>query len=188
MSRSTERTERGAFDGLSDSCPPLSAVDHDPAFERDTPQHPGPQSSPGTGRPVAPLPKWRYRRVERYIDDHLEDRIMLADMARTVGLTRMHFAAQFRVMTGVKPHEFLLQRRIARACGFLRDERLSLVEIALKVGFQSQAHFTTVFKRIVGETPHRWRRLAQRCADRIDPLRARTPHDAVPCFGKQLPC
>lgn len=178
MSRSTERMERGAFDGLSEACLPLSAVDHDPAFDAEVPQHPDPQSSPGASRHVAPLLKWRYRRVERYIDDHLEDRIMLADMARIVGLTRMHFAAQFRVATGVKPHEFLLQRRIARACGFLRDESLSLVEIALKVGFQSQAHFTTVFKRIVGETPNRWRRLARLGADRIDPLRA----------GAQLRC
>jgi AraC-like DNA-binding protein len=178
MSRSTERTERDTFDDLSDSCLPLSAVEHNLAFEGDVPQPPGPQSSPGAGRLIAPLPKWRYRRIERYIDDHLEDRIMLADMARTVGLTRMHFAAQFRVATGVKPHEFLLQRRIARACGFLRDESLSLVEIALKVGFQSQAHFTTVFKRIVGETPNRWRRLARLGADRIDPLRA----------GAQLRC
>ena len=34
----------------------------------------------------------------------------------------------------------------------------SLVHIALSVGFQTQAHFTTVFKRIVGNTPCRWRR------------------------------
>lgn len=185
MSRSTERD---TFEGLAEAYQALSVVDHDPAFEGDVSQHPDPQSSPGTSRHVAPLPKWRYRRVERYIDDHLEDRIMLADMARTVGLTRMHFAAQFRMATGVKPHEFLLQRRIDRACALLRDEDHSLVEIALKVGFQSQAHFTTVFKRMVGETPFRWRRLARLCADRIDPLRARTPHEASPCFRKQLPC
>jgi AraC family transcriptional regulator len=34
----------------------------------------------------------------------------------------------------------------------------ALVDIALSVGFQTQAHFTTVFKRIVGNTPCRWRR------------------------------
>jgi AraC family transcriptional regulator len=31
------------------------------------------------------------------------------------------------------------------------------VDIALTVGFQTQAHFTTVFKRFVGDTPYQWR-------------------------------
>lgn len=34
---------------------------------------------------------------------------------------------------------------------------MALVEIALTVGFQTQAHFTTVFKRFAGCTPRRWR-------------------------------
>jgi AraC-like DNA-binding protein len=35
---------------------------------------------------------------------------------------------------------------------------MSLVQIALDVGFQSQAHFCTTFKRLTGKTPNRWRR------------------------------
>jgi AraC-like DNA-binding protein len=31
------------------------------------------------------------------------------------------------------------------------------VDVALSVGFQAQPHFTTVFRRYVGESPHRWR-------------------------------
>jgi len=70
----------------------------------------------------------------------------------------MHFAAQFRVATGTRPHDFVLHRRIERAQEMLRDRSLALVDIALCVGFQTQAHFTTVFKRFTGVTPHRWRR------------------------------
>ena len=36
---------------------------------------------------------------------------------------------------------------------------MSLVDVVLSVGFQTQPHFTTVFRRIVGETPRAWRRL-----------------------------
>jgi len=44
----------------------------------------------------------------------------------------------------------------------LTDQREgAVVEIALSVGFQTQAHFTTVFKRFTGETPHRWRSAQQ---------------------------
>jgi len=108
-------------------------------------------------RSRAPLPNWRLRRVEAHIDTNIEETVTLADLARVAGLSPMHFAAQFRAATGVRPHEFLLRRRIDHAQAMLADPRARLVDVALSVGFQTQAHFTTVFKRFVGETPHRWR-------------------------------
>ena len=119
-----------------------------------------PTESSAKGRRRTPLQKWRLKRVTDHVDGHLSRRITLADMAAAAGLTRMHFAAQFRAATGMRPHDFLLQRRIDRARGLLRDPKLALVDVALSVGFQTQAHFTTVFKRFAGETPNRWRRLA----------------------------
>jgi AraC family transcriptional regulator len=116
--------------------------------------------SSANGRRRTPLQKWRLKRVTDHVDGHLSRRITLADMAAVAGLTRMHFAAQFRAATGMRPHDFLLQRRIDRARGLLRDPKLALVDVALSVGFQTQAHFTTVFKRFAGDTPNRWRRLA----------------------------
>jgi AraC-like DNA-binding protein len=114
-----------------------------------------------TGRRMAPLPKWRLKRVVDYVNAHLASRITLADLAGAAGRTRMHFAAQFRVATGSRPHDFVLRRRIERAQQLLRDPSLALADIALGVGFQNQAHFTTVFKRFTGATPHRWRRSTQ---------------------------
>jgi AraC-like DNA-binding protein len=105
-----------------------------------------------------PLPKWRLRRAFDYIESHLGEPITLPDLAASTGLTRMHFAGQFRAATGVRPHEYLVSRRIARARELLATSKETLVDVALSVGFQNQAHFTTVFKRVVGETPSRWRR------------------------------
>jgi AraC family transcriptional regulator len=111
---------------------------------------------------IAPLPPWRLRRTIEYIDAHLSDEIGLADLARNSGLTRMHFAAQFRRATGLRPHEFLLRRRIEQAQTLLLTSQGNLMDVALSCGFRSQPHFTTVFKRFVGETPHRWRNVAIR--------------------------
>jgi AraC-like DNA-binding protein len=105
----------------------------------------------------SPLPKWRLKRVIEHVDAHLQHRVTLAEMAAVAGLTRMHFAAQFRRATGVSPHGYLLRRRVERAKELLRDIRRPLVDVALSVGFATQAHFTTVFKRFAGQTPHRWR-------------------------------
>jgi AraC-like DNA-binding protein len=109
------------------------------------------------GTQKAPLPKWRLKRAVEYIDAHYSRTITLSDLAAAAGLSRMHFAAQFRLATGLRPREFVLNRRVQLSQQMLSGTQASLVEIALSVGFQTQAHFTTVFKRFVGETPHRWR-------------------------------
>ncbi len=109
------------------------------------------------------LVKWRLKRVQAYIEEKLSERLSLADLAGSAGLSRMHFAAQFRVATGMRPHEYVVRRRIQKAQEILLSTSMPLVEVALSVGFQTQAHFTTVFRRLLGETPGRWRE-AQRLA------------------------
>jgi AraC family transcriptional regulator len=106
---------------------------------------------------VNALPKWRLRRVEEHIKRHFDRSITLTDLAAVAGLSRMHFAAQFRAATGYRPREYILHRRIERAKSLLSNTETPLAEVALAVGFCTQAHFSTVFKRITGETPARWR-------------------------------
>jgi AraC family transcriptional regulator len=110
---------------------------------------------------VNSLPKWRLQRVEEYVEAHLGNGIGLSDLAKVAGLSRMYFAAQFRIATGFRPHEYLLHQRIKSAKSLLSDTKTPLVEVALAVGFCSQAHFSTVFKRITSETPARWRRASK---------------------------
>jgi AraC family transcriptional regulator len=106
---------------------------------------------------VRALQKWRLKRVVEYVDTNLSSKISLLDLAAVAGLSRMHFACQFRAATGLRPHEFLLQRRIWRSKELMRGTSMTIAEIALTVGFLTQAHFTTVFKRFVGYTPRQWR-------------------------------
>ncbi len=108
-------------------------------------------------REAAALPQWRMRRTIEYIEAHLSDAIGLAEMAQSAGLTRMHFAAQFRRATGLRPHEYLLRRRIEHAQQLLTRSRNSMLDVALSCGFRSQSHFTAVFKRFVGDTPYCWK-------------------------------
>jgi AraC family transcriptional regulator len=69
-------------------------------------------------------------------------------------LTRMHFTAQLRRATGLRPHDYLLRRRIEHAQQLLLSWKHNVFDVALSYGFRSQAHFTTGFKRFVGETPY----------------------------------
>lgn len=131
---------------------PLAPLDiaFDPTPFRDI------DAKPHLDRPT--LSPWRLKRVLDYIEAHFAESIRLADLARRAGLSRMYFAAQFRMATGLRPREYLLRKRVIHAQRLMATSQTPLVEIALAAGFQSQAYFTTVFKRFVGEPPHRWRR------------------------------
>lgn len=106
---------------------------------------------------IAALANWRLKRALEYIEANIAEPITLADVAASTGLTRMYFAAQFKAATGTRPHEYILRRRIERAQDMLLTSNVTLIDAALSVGFQTQAHFTTVFKKMVGDTPYRWR-------------------------------
>jgi AraC family transcriptional regulator len=106
---------------------------------------------------VGELARWRLKRALDYVEARIAEPVSLADLASATGLTRMHFAAQFRAATGLRPHEYLLHRRIERAQEMLVRTGMSVVDVALSVGFQTQSHFTSVFKRFVGQPPHAWR-------------------------------
>ncbi len=130
-----------------------------------------PDGTPTRRQRVSGLSKWRLKRATEFMAANLAEPISLADIAAAAGLSRMHFAAQFREATGLRPHEYLLHRRIERARELLLHSRLPLVEIAFEVGFKTQAHFTTVFARLVGETPNAWRQRNQAEMD-VDILQA----------------
>jgi AraC family transcriptional regulator len=110
------------------------------------------------GKEPSALAKWRLNRSIDYIEANLFRPIYLIELSNAVGLSRMHFAAQFRAATGCTPNRYILQRKIAQAQTLLRDPSMSVVDVALILGFRTQAHFTVVFKSVVGSPPAHWRR------------------------------
>jgi AraC family transcriptional regulator len=109
------------------------------------------------------LPTWRLERAMDFIEAHLAEPIGLKDIAASAGVTRMHFAAQFRLAMGSSPHEYLMRRRIERAKSHLLNTDKTILDVALACGFRSHAHFGAVFKRLVGVSPNGWR------AERLKP-------------------
>lgn len=105
-------------------------------------------------------PQW-LRRVRSRIDDTYGEKLCLADLAREAGVHSVHLARMFRQNYGVTVGQYLRGRRIEAAARALRSSDASLVNIALDAGFTSQAHFCTVFRRLMGCTPSEYRRAAR---------------------------
>lgn len=103
------------------------------------------------------LPGHRLRLVLDYIRDHLDRDMPLADLAAVAGMSPHYFVELFRASTGQTPHRFVLTRRIQRARDLLRNRNLSVLDVAILVGFSDASHFTKVFRRVMGATPSRYR-------------------------------
>jgi AraC family transcriptional regulator len=104
------------------------------------------------------LASWQQNRVAAYIDEHLGQRISLADLAGIARLSRFHFARAFKQSFGVPPHRYHRHRRIDRAMELLAHSRHTVTEIALKVGFSESSAFATAFRRTTGLAPSEYRR------------------------------
>lgn len=96
--------------------------------------------------------------IEKFVDGELSSNFGLVDLAALVGYSPDHFARLFKHAFHQSPYQYVLSRRIERAMTMLRDERLSIAEIALACGFSNQGHLTTAFKRRTGTTPGAYRR------------------------------
>ena len=101
--------------------------------------------------------------VLEYIDENLEKPITLSCLATRMGISLAHFSKLFKNATGLSPYRFITERRVERARSLLEAGH-HLVEIAHEVGFNSQSHLTTQFKRVVGPTPGQYR--SDRCPAR----------------------
>ena len=104
------------------------------------------------------MPPRRLARVVEYIRNHLDQPLAVSALCRLAEMSQSHFSKLFKRSTGLAPHQFVLQERINRSKELLRQGNTKIVEIALGVGFENQAHFTTVFGNFVGMTPRQFQR------------------------------
>jgi AraC-like DNA-binding protein len=104
------------------------------------------------------LAAWQRRRICTHIDANLGAGIRIKDLAQLLGFSHSHFCRTFRLSFGVPPHLYVTRRRIEFAQTLMLTTPAKLSEIALSCGMSDQSHFTRAFHRIVGDTPHAWRR------------------------------
>jgi AraC-like DNA-binding protein len=97
--------------------------------------------------------------VQEYIHEHMGKPIVLGDLARVASLHPTYFSDRFQQLVGVRPLEYLMQRRIERAQFLLLTGPASVKQIAGEVGFTDAAYFTRVFTRHCGKSPSAYRTL-----------------------------
>ena len=99
-----------------------------------------------------------FKRVVSYIEQNYAQKIMLADLAKTAGMTPKYFCSFFYGMTRKTPIEYVNNYRIERACEQLLSTEMSITDIGLNCGFNEISYFIKTFRKAIGTTPHQYRK------------------------------
>lgn len=97
------------------------------------------------------------RRSLEAIHEHPGEPWTVAGLARVAGLSRAAFARRFSEEAGCPPMGYLARWRMTVAAELLRISNQPLTAIATEVGYENHYAFATAFKRLVGESPGRYR-------------------------------
>ena len=108
-----------------------------------------------------PLP---VRRVEAYIDDHLNANLSIDRLARVAGISRAHFVRQFSAHVGLAPSAYVWKRRIELAERLLLATDGTVEAIAKACGFADGNYFAKAFRRANELTPTEFRSARRRRA------------------------
>ncbi|XGV97698.1 MAG: helix-turn-helix transcriptional regulator [Leptolyngbya sp. BL-A-14] len=98
--------------------------------------------------------------VLEYIQTHLSSDLKLYEIAHHLGVSPYYLAHTFKDTTGLSPYQYVLRRRVEQAQRLLRNSQMSIAAIAYEVGFGSQSHMTTVFRKALNITPGLYRQQA----------------------------
>lgn len=104
------------------------------------------------------LPPEALRRLLEHMHSDPVDKLSLASLAMEAGYSKRQLLRIFRATTGISPYQYLLRLRVDRAKQLMRRSTLSLLDIAIESGFNSNAHLTNAFRQHVGVTPSHFRR------------------------------
>ena len=98
------------------------------------------------------------RQVDEYVRENLSAGLSLGEIAGVVHLSPFHFARLWKQATGSTIHQFVIGCRIQAAKRLLRQDSLSIGQVASEVGFAQQSHLAGHFRRATGLSPTEFRR------------------------------
>lgn len=95
----------------------------------------------------------------RYMNDHLDVSITLADLAKHTGVSKQHLIFLFKKETGFPPVEYFLRLKIQKASQMLDLTALAIKEIGNAIGISDAYYFSRLFKKMKGVSPTEYRKI-----------------------------
>jgi len=94
-----------------------------------------------------------FLQLEQTLRQHLAHQWTVEEMAAVIGTGTTLFNEKVKKYSGFSPINYLINIRISEAIKLLKNQEVSITDIALDLGFYSSQHFSTTFKKLTGYTP-----------------------------------
>lgn len=95
--------------------------------------------------------------AKRYVEQHLDCKITLDDMAGELHLNPSYFSRLFKKETGENFIEYVTRMKVGRAKQLLQIAGKSIDEVADALGYDNKSYFIKIFKGLTGVTPGEYR-------------------------------
>jgi AraC family transcriptional regulator len=93
--------------------------------------------------------------AKQYIQDHLDQPFCLEAIAKRFNISKLQLSRQFKPIFGVTLFQHIHASRMVLAKDLLSRNK-PITEVALRLSYSDQSHFTRFFKRFVGISPRKW--------------------------------
>lgn len=106
-------------------------------------------------------------RIMKVINAHIDDTdLNVEKLSLEVGISRAQLHRKMKDLIGMTPSDYIRNIRLKRACELLQRPDIEVTQVAYKIGFTSQPHFSSHFKRYTGFSPSEYR---AKCLSGNDP-------------------
>lgn len=104
----------------------------------------------------------RFSKVIEYIDQNIDKKITVSELAGLLYLDEVYFSNAFTKSIGVSPSQLIISKKLSKAMHLLRNENMTIQEIAFSLSFNSEAYFSRLFKKKTHLTPSEFRKNVQK--------------------------
>lgn len=99
----------------------------------------------------------RLSRITGYIDQNLDAKLGLSEIAESEGITPCHLSHLFSHNLGITFQDYINNRRLERAVSLIRIPQKRIIDIAYEAGFSDPKYMTNMFKKRFHCTPNEFR-------------------------------
>ncbi|MDX8366099.1 AraC family transcriptional regulator [Cytobacillus sp. IB215665] len=92
-----------------------------------------------------------------YIENNLTNKLTIEDISRFSGYSKFHFQRLFHQVVGETVGQYIMNRRLAEAATLLVNDSMSILQIALQLGYESHEVFTRAFNKRYKMSPYQFR-------------------------------
>ena len=100
--------------------------------------------------------------IQFWLKTNLNSALTLNDIAQQFGISQRSFTRRFKLATGINATQYWQKLKIETAKELLAASNLSIQEVAFQVGYQDQANFTRLFKKVLNLTPKAYRAMVRK--------------------------